>query len=372
MNKKVLVLFFLALISLSSIFLNNYLTLVRGQGEEVTWRARPTTANVSVLGGLGTLNISCIPVNFTDDATYCLAPGTANRPKLSPAGGECGNGRYIRIWMESTNIPWDLYVNISDIVSDTGKFSITPDNVHVNTTCGGGTPTSNWITLSYNLQKICSGVPYNGVVDLEFYLDVPAGYENTTYFGDLFLWVNSTQSGEPHDNRSLALPNNLTLTICKFVEITWNPATTPIVFPPTSAGHSKNATENNGWPANITNTPRTNIPVDYYINGSDFVNITIPSPVECPGFLVGSECKFESENATYSNATSLATWPDGVRQLSNSFTTPPPYGDFPNWSNVRNNSETPSWWTISIPSGMPIATYQANIVVKAVDHGTPP
>ena len=371
MKIRYLVFTSLFLIMVVSTLLTNYFSYVKGQ-EEITRRAEQTTANVTVLGGLGTLYTSCNPVNFTDDATYCLAPGTANRSKLSPSGGDCGNGRYVRIWMEGTNIPWDLFVNASDIVSDTGKFSITPDNIHVNTTCGGGTPTSNWITLSYGLQKICSDVPYNGVVDLEFYLDVPAGYENTTYFGDLFIWVNSTLTGIPHDNRSLSLPNNITLTICKFIEITWNPETKPIIFPATAAGSSNKATTNKGWPANISNGAKTNIFIDYYINGTDFVNTTVPVPVECPGFLVGSVCKFESGNVTYSNATSNSTWPDGIKPLSNSFATPPPYGDFPNWSMVRNNTETPTWWNISIPSGMPRASYEASIYVKAVDHGTLP
>ena len=346
----------------------NFDILVKSQ-EEVTKKAKPITANVTVQGSVGKINITCFPVNFTSSDTSCLAPGTANRSKLSPSDGECGTGKYLRISLIDNNVPWELYLNASDIVSLSGNFRITPDNIHVNSTCGGGTPVSSWIALDYGLKHICSGVPWNGVVDVEFYVDVPAGYENNTYLGNLSLFINSTSAD---NNRSMILIDNTTLTICKFIEIAWNPNTKPIMFPPIPAGVSDKAITNQGFPSNITNTPKTNIFIDYYINGSDFVNTTVPVPVECQGFLVGSQCKFESGNITYSNATSNTTWPDGLRPLSNNFATPPPYGDFPNWAMVRNNSETPSWWNISIPAGLPRATYESNIVVEGVDHGTLP
>lgn len=356
--------FFLFLV----VTLFDFNVLVKSQ-EEVTKVPKGTIANVTVQGSVGTINITCFPINFTSDATSCLAPGTANRSKLSPSGGECGDGKYLRISLVNNNVPWELYINASDIVSSSGKFHITPDNIHVNSTCGGGTPVSSWITLDYGLKHICSGVPWDGVVDVDFYVDVPAGYENNTYFGDLFLFINSTIA---ENNQSMSLIGNTTLTICKFIEIKWNPATEPIMFPPIPAGSSDKALTNQGFPSNITNSAKTNIFSDYYINGTDFVNATVPVPVECSGFLVGSQCKFESGNATYSNATSNVTWPDTLRHLSNNFATPPPYGDFLNWAMVRNNSETPSWWNISIPAGLARATYESSIVVEAVDHGTLP
>ena len=131
-------------------------------------------------------------------------------------------------------------------------------------------------------------------------------------------------------------------------------------------GDKSNATDNYGFPANITNGAATNIPVDVYINGTD-LNCT-----DCAGPLFP---KILAGNLTFSNATSKGDWPSAIQSLSYTF-----HGCdvFPNWCNLPNQTasgpgyDVLNWWNISIPSGQPGGTYKGTIVAEEVDHGTLP
>ena len=359
---------FIILPILIIIFIFNLLTKFAGGQEEVT-RAptQPTTANVTILGAVGIINVTCFPVNFTEGPG--LIPNPIYRPKISPSGGVCGNGRYVRFWVEETNVDWNLFIMATDLMGQVGNYRIPAENLYVNSTCNGTlTPPVPLIQLSSaNLVSVCTDLSWDAIVDVEFYITPPEGQYNTTYYGNLTIFVNSSYAD---NNATLDLPDNTTVTITKYVEIGWNIYTTPIYFGLVPAGGRANATNSTptntaGWPANISNSRKTNIFIDYYINGTDFVNVTPATPWRAE-FCSGSTCKFESENVTYSNATSEQTWPDSLRALKET------YYSTPFWEMVRNNSETPSWWNISIPAGLPRATYVANIIAIGVDHGTAP
>ncbi len=353
----------------------NFIFLVGGQQE----REYPSAyANVSVLGGIaGPIQVYHNPVNFAG-----VMSGTNLNLKV-----QNDSVGYISVNV-TTNVNWNLWMNMSNLVAIVGPntYLISPGNVSVNSTCTQALPGAQPLKpLSFNPQKICgqADLNYNALVDVYFWLNVPSGQYNATYFADLTIFVNSSLAD---NNVTWNGPNNVTNEVLKTIEIRWNQNTTPINFQ-ARPGETVNATNitvdnTNGWPTNITNGRKTNIPLDFYINGTDFVNVTnniVPS--DCPNYLVGSQCKFESQNATYSNASAIfvggklqpLNWPDDSKALTESFyaTT------FENWYKVKNDTETPVWWSIHIPGkspepALPGGSYRSDIILEAVDHGKTP
>ena len=148
----------------------------------------------------------------------------------------------------SNNVVWHLYMNATDMTDGLGHF-IPVNNIIVNSTCGGGTGFSDLRSLSSNLQIICQDTPYNDNANVSFFLDVPPGQYNNTYFGDIWFYVNGTSVQVDPKNRTWVGPNNTTVLIERFIDIAWGGV--PIDFATVAAGRSANATDNeHGWPSN--------------------------------------------------------------------------------------------------------------------------
>jgi len=230
-------------------------------------------------------------------------------------------------------------------------------------------------SLGPDRQNICTGILYNEWANISFFLDVPAGQYNNTYYGNITIYVNSTQVEVEPLNRTWEGPEDLngtTVLIERFIEIAWEG--TPIDFDTVAAGRSANASdEESGWPSNITSSSLTNIFIELYLNGTEFSNTTTAVP-DNPSFCFPSigNCTFESENVTYSNATALVDWPDSILALDDIYSSPG--GDFPNWGQLNFGNATAKniWWNISVPGGMPAAAYEATVWAKAVDVGETP
>jgi len=312
-----------------------------------------TTANVTVYGQLGDITVYFNPVNFTY-SDVGEAPG-ATYPKVNAGGVE-----YIRVNLTANNnMEWDIYMNASDLTDGAGH-TIPVQNISVNSTCAGQKGTPSLITLSNQLQIICgdpmgddSDIDLHAYADIYFYLFIPAGQYNNTYNGNLWIYVNHTGTDPVGDNRTWYGPNNITVKVKQFIEIVWS--LVPIEFGSMAPQAKSNATNNKGFPANVTNTAVTNVFIDLYINGTNLV-----SGANFIG--VG--------NVSYSNATSLATWPSSIKDLSLSF---PAVGTtFNNWKHIKNNTDTLSYWNISIPTAQPGGVYEGTVNAKATEEGQDP
>jgi hypothetical protein len=288
---------------------------------------------------------------------------------------------------DENNVVWDILMNASDMVDVDGLgYSIPADKIYVNSSCGDGTGLTVLTPLSHDLQYICTDIPYNQWANVSFWLEVPPGQYNSTYYGNITIFVNSTEAQIEPFNKTWFGPDNTTVMIERFIEISWSG--TPIDFETVGPGMTSNATNNHGWPSNITSSTVTNIFIELYLNGTDFMNVSSVAPWN-PDFCSDSTCKFESQNTTYSNATVEVEWPDSLLGLSESFYWPPVgyRGDFPNWgcnstlcagANLTfPNATSPDgikniWWNVSIPPGMPAGNYSATVWAKAVDIGEQP
>jgi hypothetical protein len=322
------------------------------------------TAGVRVGGGLGSILVYCNPINYTL-GSWGINPGVSTSPKIN----NCGRNDIMIDLDPTNNVKWDIFINATDMVDGAGH-SIPVNNIYVNSTCGGGTGIS-LTSLQYYLQTICTNIPYDNWANVSFYMNVPAGQYNNTYYGNITIYINSTGVEMEPRNRTWFGLKNTTVKIEKFIDIAWGGV--PVDFGTVGPGAKKNATDaEHGWPSNITSSALTNIFVELYLNGTDFVNKTSASPWN-PSYCSGGICLFESDNVTYSNATTLLSWPDRIISLSNTFY-PSPGGDFWNWgkTNFGNKTTKNITWNISIPNGMPAADYYANVNAKAVDVGEVP
>lgn len=325
-------------------------------------------AGVTVGGSLGAINVSCSPINFTQ-GSWGITPGTGG--EANPKRNGCNNDN-IRVNLNpaGNNVVWNLSINATDMVDGLGHF-IPVDEITFNSTCMSGAGISALTSLSNGLQYACTDVPYNEWGNISFFLNVPPGQYNNTYYGNVTLYANSTFAETEPRNRSLALVDDTTVLIERTIEIVWGG--TPISFATVAAGDPANATDaESGWPSNITSTSVTNIFVELYLNGTDFQNTTQAIPWNL-GFCLNGNCSFESENVSYSNAVTLDDWPSSILDLSNVFGSSPG-GDFPNWGglNFGNSTTKNVSWNISVPGGMPAADYYAIIWAKAVDVGETP
>lgn len=326
-------------------------------GRVATPSAPGTTANVTVYGTLGDIEVYFNPVNFTS-SDVGEAPGSTY--KKVNAGGV----GYIRVNMSANNnMEWDIYINASDL-SDGAGNTIPVENISVNSTCNVKSTPVTLIPLSTNLKHICyetdtpeSDIQPHAYADIEFYLYVPAGQYNNTYFGNIWIYVNHTGTDPTGDNRTWYGPNNITIKVKQFIEITWS--LVPIQFPSLAPNTKSNATDNEGFPANVTNTAVTNVFIDLYLNGTNLDCLSGGCSIGTDYIGVG--------NVSYSNATSLATWPDNIKDLALLF--PSQGNTFDNWQHVKNNTDIFNYWNISIPQAQPGGDYGGYVNAKAVEEG---
>lgn len=333
-----------------------------------------TTANVTVSGCLEYLNVSYSPVNFSGDAG--VIPGSV----VSKVNAN-GVGYIIIDMTVNTNIAWDAYMNASDLIPVNGVGArISPKNI---TVWSQGCPIELPATsLDYNLKKLCTEIPYNSNFNLYFNLTLPVGWYNNTYYGNLTIFVNSshTAGGTCPYNATWNGPNNTTVKIKTNIEFWWNANTVPINFQTLSPGTgfcgplgctpSANATINKGFPANMTVGDNTNIYTDIYMMGTD-LTCNGPGGDQCWGPPIWNISIGPTGNLTYSNATTNTTWPSKIKFVNYSYQAPPYLGDFLNWHHVKNYTDVPSFWNISIPSNTKQGSYGGGITAKAVDEGTP-
>ncbi len=340
------------LFSISLMFLN-LIPFASGQFYEEAIKG--TTANVTVQGMVGAINVNCWPILFTNTSTPERPPGSlAVFPKLD----EC-NKDYITIWLnDSTNVNWNLYINASDLVDDQGHH-IPVSNIVVNSTCNGTVPSPSLISLDTSFKQICTDMARHNSTDVHFYLNTtPTGQYNNTYRANLMIFVNSSSA---ENTESWFGPNNITITIGKLIEIDWNSSTVPINFGSMLPGHSSTAQPNAGWPAKIYSTANTNIFIDLYINGTDLNCLDCSPTAENP-------TSFDSHQITYSNVSSLTY----LHLLNNTLPPTSTYGDFGDWSMIPNQTEIESWWNITLPSVLESGVYGGEISAKGVDVGTAP
>jgi hypothetical protein len=333
----------------------------------------PTTANVSVRGCLGIINLTYYPVNFTTGGGFSPGgfPVAKNNTKT-----------YIIINMSiNNNIAWDVFMNASNLIPLSGVGApISPQNIMVSSPCNGTVdaalnPAMQNTTLDYTLKRLCSETQYNKNISVYFYLTIPVGQSNDTYFGNLTVYVNSTHSSTPEcNNRTWDAPNNTTVLVHTNIDFLWDTSTTNIDFLTLSPGTgfgtpSANATFNKGFPANMTIGKNTNIRTDLYIKGTDLIGLTGQALAELYNISIGP-----TGNLTYSNATSNSTWPDRIKFINYSYQTPGPIyqGDFWNWGNVRNSTNTTSFWNISIPNDARQGNYGGGITATAIEKGAMP
>lgn len=357
-NQKIFILF---LITISCLFILSRFISVKSQA----LKEQPTTANVTISGFLGNIMVQFYPVTFVSAINQ---PGVqpATTLETNPKRNE-GSVGFIRVnTTTQTNVAWNISMNATDLVDSFGHI-IPVSNIYVNSTCNGTKAYMAPLALSKGLQFICGGLgtdfiqKYNSA-DIYFWLSVPAGQFNSTYNGTFWILLNSTfaYNNRVFPNASAGdSMNNINTTVKKYVEFSWD--FVPINFGTMNPGTSSNATAKQGSPANLTNGAATNIPIDFYINGTDLNS--------------GSDI-IKSDNITYSNASTdniTLEWPFRVTHiLNNSLPSGPIGGDFVNWGLVKNNTNILSFWNITIKPGQPGGVYSGNIYAKAVDSGTKP
>lgn len=323
---------------------------------------QPTTANVTIKGYLSELIVEYYPIDFSDGVG--LAPGTDDNPKQNIHG-------YINITTEpGNNVVYNLSMNATTMNDTIGHF-IPVNEIKFNSNCN-----ATMTELSYNLQFICQEIPVSGNTTVYFYLDVPVGQYNNTYFGDIWIYAHSLKASEDTNNRTWIGLNNTTAIIETVYEIVWD--LKPIDFATRVPDEKANATVNMGWPTNITVTPNTNVFVDLYINGTHLFNLDDPTHY----IMVG--------NITYSNDTTMDaggnpdpnTYPHGLKTLNLDFIHTNNIverdgiqyevgGDFIGWGLISNSSFRYSWWNITIPL-IPGGNYGGDLRTKAVDAGWDP
>jgi len=379
------VLIFLLVIFLFGLLKIFYINPVKAQVEQ------PATANVTILGVIGDINISHYPVNFTlEGVGGGLAPATDDNPKANgpaPYIYPPDHGFITISANTSTNVPYNISINATNMTDDLGNI-IPVYEIKFNSTCN-----DTLTELIGDLQFVCQTdgipieVPADENVNISFYLDVPAGQYNNTYDGEFWIYAHSYKADPNNNNRTWHGINlgpgegNTTAAIKTIIDITWK--LKPISFGTLIPGAESNATGNAGFPTNISSTPVTNVYIDLYLNGTDLFKQGDPTHFIGPG------------NITYSNATDAdadaepETWPDGIKPLPRSFVSETwrgtRYGqnyvwggDFPNFGLIPNNSFILSWWNIIIPLELivgeptPGGDYVGDLYAKAVDAGYSP
>ena len=328
---------------------------------QVPWISE-TLANVTVRGYLDRIVVDDVPINFTLGPG--LAPATSNNPKQREPEGIA----FVNVSVEDpetseyTNVRWNISINATDL-TDEENHSIPVFNVKINVSCcdlGNCVNFSQLKNLSHQLQDLpCFNLSPEGNVLIYFYLDVPAGQPNATYFGDVWINAYSSEAFEGSNRRTWFGPNNLTVTVKKSMGIEWT--LTPIEFGVLNPGTKGNATKDKGWPTNITITADTNVFVDLYINGTD---------------LVGEKDRILVGNITYANTTlndyeekpgTSSYW----HSLNHSRPSTSTHGDFANWGMIPNDTDVYSWWNISIPNVLG-GEYYGNLTAKIVEAGKNP
>jgi hypothetical protein len=312
-----------------------------------------TTANVTVYGKLGNVTVYFNPVNYTPSGSEGIAPGSFY-PKV-----DAGGVGYIRINLTAdNNMAWNIFMNATEL-SDGAGHTIPVNAVQVNSSCDGNP--SSLQSLSNGFVDVCSenqGTP-NDIephesADVYFWLNLPAGQYNATYSGHLWIYINHTGTDPAGDNRTWYGPYNITVTVSKTIDLIWS--LVPINFGSMAPGSSSNATDNQGFPTNITSTAVTNVFIDLYINGTNLVEQIDPTKIIGVG------------NISYSNATQLSQWPSSIKDLDINF----PASTFGNWEHVGNATHTYSYWNITIPVAQPGGVYGGNVYAKAVEEGENP
>ena len=316
-----------------------------------------TTGNVTVSGFIGDINITPPHlVNFTEELTSGRQPGTSLNPKNNTYP-------YLTIYLNSTsNSPFYLYINATNLhAASSAGYQIPVTNISVNTSCNatGGEPYTLH-RLDTSLVAICTdtvgqAVPAYMSANVYFYIDIPHGMYNDTYTGNITIWVNYTAGV---GNATWFGIYNTTVTVRKYIEATWNETASPISFGTLAPGSMSNATDET-FPTSLISGTGTNVFIDWYINGTDLVNDTYAY-------------KILAANLTYSNATSYETWPANLTTLNNTLPADPTdwgstSGDWPNWGNRGNNSDTWVFFNITIVPGQQPGLYKGNLTGRAVE-----
>ena len=351
MNYKVLFVVLLLIIGFSFLWqYPEFRLIITGKIFETT----PTTANVTISGFIGDIVVTPpLLINFTVIGTSGLQPATSLNPKNNTF-------QYITVKLNATsNSPFDLYINASAMTGASTGFTIPVANISVNSTCNGSTGPPSPIRLSNSLKAVCGGdsgvqsVTIYTSADIYFYLDIPAGQNNDTYTGNIWLFANYSGISS---NSTWYGSGNTTATVRKYIEIQWNSSSSPISFGTLAPGSKSNATDQT-FPADIISGAATNVFIDWYLNSTNLI-----SGVNTIG----------TGNLTYANATEKKYWPNGTKTLSTTLPPSSTNGDFPNWGNVGNASNTWVWFNISIPAGQQAGVYVGNLTSKAVEIGEDP
>jgi hypothetical protein len=363
--------------------------------------SRPTTANVTIMGHVGYLIVSYTPVNFTPipaGVDNGLQPATTNNPKIAQTYLRPNDKPYIRVGTNATsNVNWCLYINGTDINSTVNPIYqyIPVNNISFNTTCNGSLPSPQAEKiLSYGLQQVCCGLGPRNFTDIYFYVDIPAGWLNTTYDGAFWLWANGT-SNPSEDNstwygtRGTGVgQGNTSATIRQYIEfaVGW----VPVGFGTMNPGTTSNATFAGGFPSNATIGRGTNIYVDLYVNGT---NLNGTSGAALTGWN-GAPSQINASQIMYSNAS----WGGGELVTGNFYKSlnyvRPATSDClnanqssANWcgnwykskSLIMNGStDLLSWWNITVPNNalggepMPAGTFRGDVSFKVVRAGRDP
>jgi hypothetical protein len=305
----------------------------------ITATTAPTTANVTIQGTVGSITVYYYPVNFST-----VNPGNACNPKV-----QAGGVGYIIVEVNSsTNVNYNLYFKGTNIVA--GSWTIPVGNVHFGNTSGLCPNGDTDLSTSYVTNATAfTNKPYTSRnTTIYFWIDTSVGWYNDTYNGNLTILVNGTDA---INNETWFGQNNITLTIDKYIDISWD--LVPINFTSLIPGQKSNATANQGNPANLSVNANTNIFVDGYVNGSN---------LNC----VGGGCGTDFIGMTNLTFTNVSTYAGPFNTLSSS------WQNFNNWNNSGNTSDLLNYWNISIPSAQLPGNYGGNITGKAVDKGTAP
>jgi hypothetical protein len=374
--------------------------------------SRSSTANVTIMGHVGYLIVNYTPVNFTPPqggSDNGLQPGTNNNPKFAQTYLRSLDKPFVRVTTnDSTNVDWCLYINGTDLNGTLNPLYqyIPVNNVSFNSTCNGTISSPAPIKrLSYDLQVVCCGVndlnPRKST-DIYFYIDIPAGWYNTTYDGGFWLFANGT-SNPAEDNstwygtRGIAPgQGNLSATVRQYIE--YSLGWVPVIFGTLTPGSISNATSTpvpQGFPSNVTIGRGTNIYVDLYVNGT---NMNGTSGAAATGWN-NAPSQINASQIMYSNATLK-----GIDLVTGAFykrlnwlrpTTTDCLGQLTgplngNWcgnyyksnglpmNGSVNPADITSFWNITIPQAalggepLPAGNYGGNISFKVVRSGRDP
>jgi len=317
-----------------------------------------TTVNITVGGNLDKLIVDYFPVNFTLGDSG-LAPGVDDYPQR--------NNEYLSVSTGmNTNVRWNVSINATNMTDGMGNY-IPVNEIKVSYTCytdGFKIDYTYKIDLAHTPRYLScenggkTGLAPDGYVWVYFFLDVPTGQYNSTYNGDIWFDAVSLEAREGYNESIWYGPNNTTAKIKTRIDIKWT--LTPINFGFVVPGHHANATNNQGWPTNITIGAATNVPVDLYIKGSDLTSSNTPDIIY-------------SHNITYSNAINETEWPfPYVHTLNNTLPDDSTNGDFANWGNISRDTNVYSYWEITQVPNVLSGDYSGNVVAKAVEAGNDP